>query len=73
MKVSRKFIEALKLGDQRYYKIAWQAGITPSTLSKLICGIEKVRPNDPRVVSVGRVLGLNPEECFEKGEKEEVV
>ncbi len=65
MKVSRRFIEALKLGDQRSYKIAWQAGLNPSTLSKLICGIEKVKPNDPRVLAVGKILGLNPEGCFE--------
>ena len=64
MKVSRKFIEALKLGNQRSYKIALKAGINPSTLSKLVCGIEKVKPNDPRIISAGRVLGLKPEECF---------
>jgi hypothetical protein len=66
MKVSRKFIEALKLGDQRSYKIAWQAGLSPSTLSKLVNGIEKVKPNDPRVISAGRILGLKPNECIEE-------
>jgi len=68
MKISRKFIEALKLSNQRSYKIALQAGINPSTLSKLVCGIEKAKPNDPRVISVGKVLGLKPEECFSSKE-----
>ena len=66
MKVSRKFIEALKLGDQRSYKVAWQAGVNPSTLSKLLNGIEKVKPNDARVIAVGKVLGLRSEECLEE-------
>ena len=65
MKISRKFIEAVKLGDRRSYEVALLSGLNPSTLSKLICGIEKVKPHDPRVISAGRVLGLKPNECFE--------
>lgn len=73
MEVSKAFIAAVKLSDQRSYKLAMIAGLNPSTLSKIICGIERVKPNDPRVLAVGRILGLKPDECFEKGEKEEVV
>ncbi len=65
--VSKELRAAIKLGEEPAYKIAHRAGISSSTLSKLICGIDKVRPGDPRVLAVGRVLGLKPEECFEKG------
>ncbi len=63
--VSRKFKAALKLGDEPAYRVAQKAGVNPCTLSKLICGIEQPKPSDPRVISVGRILGLKPEECFE--------
>ena len=67
MVVSNKLKVAVKLSDKRAYQIAHEAGIDPSTVSKLICGIVKPRDRDSRVISVGRVLGLKPEECFEKG------
>uniref|UniRef100_A0A7V3KMN2 XRE family transcriptional regulator n=1 Tax=candidate division WOR-3 bacterium TaxID=2052148 RepID=A0A7V3KMN2_UNCW3 len=65
-KVSRKFIERLKLGTQPAYRVAWRAKIHPVILSKLIHGAEKVWPNDRRIIAVGKILGLSPEECFEE-------
>ena len=65
--VSQKLRAAIKLGEEPAYKIAHRAGISSSTLSKFICGIDKVKPGDPRVLAVGEVLGLNPEECFGEG------
>lgn len=62
--LSEKFITAVKTSPEKMYKIAHKANLHPSTLSKIMCGIEKVRRNDLRVIAVGRVLGLNPEECF---------
>jgi hypothetical protein len=64
--VSEKLRAAIKLGNIPAYKIAHEAGIDPSTLSKLICGIIKVRYGDIRVIKVGKVLGLPPDECFQK-------
>jgi len=66
--VSQKLRATIKLGEEPAYKIAHRAGISSSTLSKLICGIDKVKPGDHRVLAVGSVLGLKPEECFEKEE-----
>ena len=63
--ISRRLRIMIKLSEEPAYKLAQKAGLNPSTLSKLICGIEEVKPNDLRVISVGRVLGLRPEECFE--------
>ena len=65
--VSQKLKVAIKLADEPSYKIAHKAGVNPSTLSKLVCGITKVQTGDSRVLMVGKVLGLKPEECFEKG------
>ena len=64
--VSEKLRAGVKLSDNRAYKIAHKAGIDPSTLSKLICGIVKVRPGDPRVIRVGKVLGIPAEDCFQQ-------
>jgi hypothetical protein len=67
--VSYKLRAAIKLGNEPAYRIAQKAGLDPSTLSKLICGITKVKHQDPRVIAAGRVLGLSPEDCFEEQEK----
>ncbi len=65
VKISRRFIEAVKLADQPAYRIAQQAGVDSATLSKLLHGNGKVWPKDRRVLAVAAVLGLDPSECFE--------
>ena len=37
----------------------------PKMPSKLINGIEIPKPGDPRVIAVGRVLNIPPNECFQ--------
>ena len=63
--LSEKFRRTLKLSNKKYYQIAHESGIHPSTLSRIACGIEKVKLGDRRVISIGQVLGLLPQECFE--------
>ena len=63
--ISKKLRDAVKTSDLKSYEIAHQAELSPSALSKIINGIELVRPNDPRVVRVARIVGLSPEECFD--------
>ena len=63
--VSRRLIEAVKLSDMKGYEIAHQADMHPSTLSRILNGIEDVRPGDQRVMKIAKVLGLKSEECFE--------
>jgi hypothetical protein len=48
----------------RQYKIAQQAGVHPSVMSSLLNDIRRVQPNDPRVISIGRAVGLQPADCF---------
>ena len=67
--ISRELIAAIRLGEKRNYEIAHEAGLHPSTLSKLLCGIEKVRVRDSRIVAVGRVLGFREDQCFEEMEE----
>ena len=64
--VSKKLIRAVKLSDKRAYLIAHEAGLHPSTLSRLLIGIERTQPGDERVLRVGKVVGIAEEECFEE-------
>lgn len=62
---SRRFIQALKLHPHPAYRIAWRGGVHPNTLSKLTSGYLRTRVGDPRVIAVGKELGLTPAECFD--------
>ncbi len=66
--VSQEFVAAVRLSPRRAYQIAHEAGVHPSTLSAILNGIVRIRPGDPRVVAVGKVLGLSPTECFNEEE-----
>lgn len=66
IRVSEQFLTRLKLNDLPAYRIAQQAGVNPNTLSRLINGIDQIRPRDERVVAVGRVLGLLEQDCFDE-------
>ncbi len=66
MTLSRQFLIRLKLHELPAYKIAQRAGVNANTLSRLINGIDPVKPQDERIISVGQVIGLAPSECFEK-------
>ena len=68
--INKKLKVAIFLNSKKAYQIAHEAGINPSTLSKLLNGIERVKPGDPRVLAVGKVLGLSPRECFQKNDGE---
>lgn len=65
IKLSRRFIGRLKLSDTPQYKLAWRAGINPILLSHFVTGYRKVKPDDSRILKVGGLLGLTPDECFE--------
>jgi hypothetical protein len=63
--VSQKFFAAVKLANRPAYKIAWEAGLHPVILSKILHGYDRIWPNDRRVVAVAKVLGIKPDECFD--------
>ena len=62
--ISRKLLIEIKLSDQPQYKIAQAAGLHPNLLSKLVNGAVPIKPDDERLLRVGEVLGLSPEEVF---------
>ena len=64
--ISQKFKASLKLADRPAYRIAQDVGVNPNDLSKIIRGILPTKKNDPRVIAVGKILGLKPEECFQE-------
>ncbi len=64
--VSKKLRDAVKLDPRRDYEIAHAAGLHPSMLSKLVCGIDRPKPGDPRVLAIAQVVGVDEEECFEE-------
>lgn len=67
--ISKKFKIAIKLSDIPAWKIAYKAGINPNVLSKIMSGALRVKSGDLRVINVGKVIGLNAEQCFEANEK----
>ncbi len=68
MKISQTFIIRLKLHSEPAYRIAQWADVNPTTLSKLINGAEPIRPDDDRILRVGRILGLEPDQVFDSRE-----
>ncbi len=65
-RVSEQFLIRLKLHELPAYRIAQRAGVNPNTLSRLINGIDPIKPGDERIIAVGRVIGLGATECFEE-------
>ena len=63
--VSKKLKAAVKLSDKKLYVIAHEAGMHPSMLSNIINEALNIKDNDERVIKIGKVLGLEPEDCFE--------
>lgn len=66
MQLSQKFVHALKLSHQPAYKLAWQAGLHPNSLSKFVRGYLRPKKNDPRLLLIGQLLGLSASEVFEE-------
>jgi hypothetical protein len=62
--VSKEFITAVRLSGVRQYKLAHKAGLHPSVLSRIICGIDHVKPGDQRVLKVAEALGFPKENIF---------
>jgi len=64
MRVTDNFKARLWLDNRKAWKIAVEAGVNPTVLSRIVGGHEKLRANDDRVVRIGKILGLSPDQCF---------
>jgi hypothetical protein len=70
-RLTKGFLIALRLHAWPQYRIAIEAGLVPSLLSKLLHGAEDIKPHDPRIARIGKILGLKPHECFNDSEFED--
>jgi hypothetical protein len=62
--VSKAFIVEL-LADRRPRKeLEAKAGVAPGTVKKILTGDIRPRRGDPRVIALGRALGLSLQQCF---------
>jgi hypothetical protein len=69
MIISRRFRQALwsrRADGERMYQIARRADVHPVALSAIMNGSLPIRADDPRVQRLARVLGLTPDECFQR-------
>lgn len=64
--ISNKLFTALKTSPIPNYKIAQAAGVHPNWISKAIHSAIKIRPDDPRLIRIGKILGLKMEDLFEE-------
>lgn len=65
LRVSQKFREAVKLHPtKKQYQIAYEAGLDSSVLSRILHGYEKLVQEDPRVIRLGKIVGLKPSQVF---------
>ena len=64
MTISDKLRFAVKTSNERQYSLAHQIEITPSQLSSWLNGIVDPRVGDPRIVALGRLVGVRADECF---------
>lgn len=63
--VSQKLRDAVRISEKKGYVIAQEAKMHPSMLSQIINGILNVKPGDERVIAIGKVVGVDAEDCFE--------
>jgi hypothetical protein len=64
--LSDRFSSRLKLSDVPSYKLCQEAHVNPWWLSRTIHRAIAVAPGDPRLLEIGRLLGLRADEVFEK-------
>ncbi len=68
--ISRRLYEGVKLSSRRACHLAAAAGLDSSTLSLALHRRRKVRMNDPRILKLGKLVGLKKSEIFEPIPKE---
>lgn len=72
MQVSKLFIDKVfeaKKSGMPLYKLAMAAQVYPPDLSKIIHHGTPLKVNDRRVLAIGKLLGLNPNECFSEDQE----
>lgn len=63
--VSQKLRDAVKTNIDPAYVIAQKAKLSQSQMSQLLNGIVTARDGDERVITIGKVVGIEAGDCFE--------
>jgi hypothetical protein len=66
VRLSRRFVGAVKVSPIKGYVLARLNGLHPSTLSMWLHDARDLRPGDERAIAIGRMVGVAAEECFEE-------
>jgi hypothetical protein len=64
MGMSKKLQDYIRRAGIPRYRIAKLAGMSPGMLYKYTAGIEVPRKGNKGIIEIGKILGLNEEECF---------
>ena len=64
--ITQEFKNALKLHPTPKFKLAWEAGISPSVLSHLLNGHQRVKTGDNRLLKIARLISFPTEKVFTK-------
>ena len=65
-RISRRLFEAVKLDRRTARELAVAIGMHESQLSSILHGYRTVKRNDPRMVRLGKLVGVKREELFEE-------
>jgi len=65
IRTSKALFIAVKCHKLKQRELAYRADLSQSTLSQMIRGYLPIKPNDPRVRRLARVVGLPVRDAFE--------
>ena len=64
--VTQEFRNALKIHPEPKHRLAWKIGISPSSLSHIVHGHQRVEPGDKRLLRIAKLINFPEEKIFEK-------
>jgi hypothetical protein len=67
--LSETFLARLRSSQTPMYRLAAKAGTDPFWVSRLVSAALAVKARDERIVRLGRLVGLGPNEVFEREQK----
>lgn len=69
MVLSQVFFQRLRDVGKPLYHIAWECGLSPNRVYKITSGVDRPKPDDPRIKSLCKYLNISIDEAFEPEDK----
>lgn len=66
MRFSEVFITRLKMNEIPVYKLSTAVGYPPLKLYRLMSGLQRINPEDGRLIKLAQLIGVRPSQIFEK-------